>query len=65
MWEYTLRVRGAAGVDLAIVSPTCPNVYFGDAETSLNAARGSNDAMAAAAWPNRIRGADALALFSL
>jgi len=59
MCSYELRIRDmdAAGVDLAIVSLTCPNVYFGDAEASLNAARCINDSMAAAqtAWPDRIR----------
>jgi aminocarboxymuconate-semialdehyde decarboxylase len=59
MLNYEIRIRDmdAAGVDLAIVSLTCPNVYFGDAEVSLNAARIINDSMAAAqtSWPDRIR----------
>jgi hypothetical protein len=59
MLDYDLRVRrmDQAGVDLAIVSLTCPNVFWGEAETSLEAARATNDDMAAAqrAWPDRIR----------
>jgi aminocarboxymuconate-semialdehyde decarboxylase len=59
MWDYDLRIRDmdAAAVDLAIVSLTCPNVYFGDADVSLNAAREVNESMAAAqtAYPDRIR----------
>ena len=59
MWDYERRIEDmdAAGVDIAVVSLTCPNVYFGDADTSLAAARSINDSMAAAqtAWPGRIR----------
>jgi aminocarboxymuconate-semialdehyde decarboxylase len=46
-----------AKVDLAIVSLTCPNVYFGPPEISLKAAQIANDEMAEAqrAWPDRIR----------
>ena len=59
MWDYDLRIRDmdAAGVDLAIVSLTCPNVYFGDAATSLRAARNVNDSMAEQQRlrPDRIR----------
>jgi aminocarboxymuconate-semialdehyde decarboxylase len=59
MWDYGLRIRDmdAAGVDLAIVSLTCPNVYFGIGAISLQAARLVNDSMAAeqAARPDRIR----------
>lgn len=50
----------AAGVDLAIISLTCPNVYWGGREVSLKAAQAAqivNDDMAAAqtAYPSRIR----------
>ena len=47
----------AAGIDMAIVSLTCPNVYWGTEATSCEAARESNDSMAAAQkrWPDRIR----------
>jgi aminocarboxymuconate-semialdehyde decarboxylase len=59
MFDYDLRIRNMdrAGVDLAVVSLTCPNVYWGDAATSLLAARILNDDMAAAqrAYPDRIR----------
>ncbi len=58
-FDYDLRVRDmdAAGVDLAIVSLTCPNVYWGGQEVSLEAARLVNDSMARgqAAYPERIR----------
>ena len=58
-FDYDLRVRDmdAAGVDLAIVSLTCPNVYFGDAETSAEAARIMNDSMTAGqtSHPGRVR----------
>lgn len=45
------------GIDISIVSLTCPNVYWGDEATSAPAARESNDAMQAAQarWPDRIR----------
>jgi aminocarboxymuconate-semialdehyde decarboxylase len=59
MWNYDLRISDmdAAGVDLAIVSLTCPNAYFGGAEISLKAARGVNDSMAdqQRQRPDRIR----------
>ena len=58
-WDYRRRIRemNRARVDLAIVSLTCPNVYFGGAEVSLAAARAVNDEMAEAqaAYPGRIR----------
>jgi len=48
MWDYEARIRDMdkAGVDLAIVSLTCPNAYFGDAEISCKAAAMVNDSMA-------------------
>ena len=59
MFDYELRIKNMnkARVDLAIVSLTCPNVYWGDAEVSLRAAQIVNDDMAAAqrAYPDRIR----------
>jgi len=59
MWDYDLRIKAmdAAKVDLAIVSLTCPNCFFGDRATSLKAARIANDSMAAQqrARPDRIR----------
>jgi aminocarboxymuconate-semialdehyde decarboxylase len=58
-FDYALRIADmdAAGVDLAIVSLTCPNVYFGPAEISLRAATIVNDDMARAQveYPDRIR----------
>jgi len=59
MFDYDLRIRNMdlAGVDVAVVSLTCPNVYWGDAATSLDAARILNDDMASAqrTYPDRIR----------
>ena len=59
MWDYDMRIADmdAAGVDVAIVSLTCPNANFGDAETSLKAARMVNDSMAEqqTVRPDRIR----------
>ena len=58
-FDYELRIKemDAARVDLAIVSLTAPNCYWGDAETSLKAARLVNDDMAQAQkrYPDRIR----------
>jgi aminocarboxymuconate-semialdehyde decarboxylase len=59
MWDYDRRIvdMDAAGVDLAIVSLTCPNACFGSAEVSLAAARGVNESMAGQQTlrPDRIR----------
>ena len=59
MWDYDLRIKAmdAAGVDVAIVSLTCPNVFWGDRATSLAAAQQVNDSMAEQqrAKPDRIR----------
>lgn len=59
MWDYVQRIAAmdAARVDVAIVSLTTPNAYFGDAETSLTAARMVNDSMAEQQnlRPDRIR----------
>ena len=58
-FDYELRIKqmDEAGIDVSIVSLTCPNVYWGDEETSVAAARESNDTMAAAQkkYPARIR----------
>lgn len=58
-FDYGLRIRemDAAGIDVAIVSLTCPNVYWGDAATSALAACESNDSMAEAqaTYSGRIR----------
>jgi aminocarboxymuconate-semialdehyde decarboxylase len=56
-WELRIAEMDKAKVDMAIVSLTCPNVYWGDAETSLAAAKIVNDdyAKAQRTWPGRIR----------
>jgi aminocarboxymuconate-semialdehyde decarboxylase len=58
-FDYDLRIKhmDAAGIDISIVSLTCPNVYWGGEEVSCRAARESNDNMAEAqrTWPDRIR----------
>lgn len=59
MWDYDLRIAAMdrARVDLAVVSLTTPNCYFGAAETSLRAAQLVNDSMAEQQTlrPDRIR----------
>ena len=59
MWDYSLRFKAMdeAGVDLAIVSLTCPNVFWGDRAVSLAAAAQVNDSMAEQQRlkPDRIR----------
>jgi aminocarboxymuconate-semialdehyde decarboxylase len=49
-FDYDLRIEAmdAAKVDLAILSLTCPNVYWGGEQVSLEAARVANDGMARA-----------------
>jgi aminocarboxymuconate-semialdehyde decarboxylase len=58
-FDYDLRLRAMdeAGIDVSIVSLTCPNVYWGGEQVSCEAARESNATMAAAegAHPDRIR----------
>ena len=59
MWDYDLRIKAMddAKVDVAIVSLTCPNCFFGDRATSLKAAQIVNGSMAEQqrARPDRIR----------
>jgi aminocarboxymuconate-semialdehyde decarboxylase len=59
MFDYELRIKAmdAAGVDIAVVTLTSPNVYWGSAKNSLEAARLMNDDMAARQkqYPERIR----------
>ena len=59
MFDWDLRVKNMsnARVDLAVVSLTCPNVFWGPPEVSLKAARHMNDefAQAQTAHPGRIR----------
>ena len=49
-FDYDLRHQhmDEAGIDVSIVSLTCPNVYWGGEEVSCRAARESNDNMAEA-----------------
>lgn len=58
-FDYDIRLRemDGAGIDLSIVSLTCPNVYWGGEDVSVEAARESNDSMAEAqrTHPDRIR----------
>ena len=58
-FDYDARIEhmDAAGIDVSIVSLTCPNVYWGGEEVSVAAARESNDSMAEAerAYPARIK----------
>ena len=58
-FDYGLRIKhmDEAGIDVSIVSLTCPNVYWGSREVSLRAAKESNDTMAAAQakYKDRIR----------
>jgi aminocarboxymuconate-semialdehyde decarboxylase len=59
MFDYDMRIRTMyeCGVDVCVVSLTCPNVFWGGPEVSLRAARIMNDDMAAAqtAHPDRLR----------
>lgn len=56
--DYDLRLRAMDDnhIDVAIVSLTCPNCYWGGERTSVEVARQSNDSMAAAQrkYPGRI-----------
>ena len=58
-FDYDLRIAAmdAAGIDISIVSLTCPNVYWGGELISSEAARESNASMAAAqrTYQDRIR----------
>ena len=59
MFDYELRLRAMdeAGVDIAIVTLTTPNCYWGSPEVALEAAHIMNDDMAAQSrrYPDRIR----------
>src|SRR5688500_2811674 len=59
MFDYELRLRAMdeAGVDMAIVTLTSPNVFWGSAKQSLEAAKLMNDDMAVQQrrYPERIR----------
>lgn len=59
MFDYAQRIKDMdkAGVDLSIVSLTCPSVYWGGEEISVATAQMMNDDMAEqqATYPDRIR----------
>ena len=59
MFDYELRLQAMdqAGVDIAVVTLTSPNVFWGTSRQSLEAARLVNDDMAAQSrrFPERIR----------
>ncbi len=50
MFDYPARIKmmDTVGIDVSVISLTCPNVYWGAPEVSLQAARVMNDDMAAA-----------------
>ncbi|HYF18857.1 MAG TPA: amidohydrolase family protein [Ramlibacter sp.] len=56
-WELRIRHMDEAGIDISVVSLTCPNVYWGGEEASVEAAREANDNVAEAQsrYPGRIR----------
>ena len=56
-WEARIDNMDKARVDLAVVSLTCPNVYWGGEKVSVQAARHMNDEFARAQkkWSHRIR----------
>lgn len=56
-WEERIARMDEAGVDIAVISLTAPNVYWGSLKQSAEAARIVNDeyAEAQARWPDRIR----------
>jgi aminocarboxymuconate-semialdehyde decarboxylase len=58
-FDYDTRIEhmDRAGIDVSIVSLTCPNVYWGGEEVSTAAARESNDSTADAerTYPGRIK----------
>jgi aminocarboxymuconate-semialdehyde decarboxylase len=56
-WELRIAHMNEAKVDLSVVSLTCPNVYWGGEEVSVQAAREANDNVADAQsrYPDRIR----------
>ena len=55
MWDYYLRIKAMdkAKVDVAMVSLTCPNCFFGDRATSLKAAETSTTHGRAGSAPGR------------
>lgn len=56
-WELRIEHMNQAKIDVSVVSLTCPNVYWGGEEISVQAAREANDNVAEAQsrYPDRIR----------
>jgi aminocarboxymuconate-semialdehyde decarboxylase len=56
-WDMRIRNMNRVGIDVSVVSLTCPNVYWGGEKVSLKAARVMNDELAKACktWPDRIQ----------
>lgn len=56
-WEARIENMDKARVDIAVVSLTCPSVYWGGEKVSVSTARLMNDDFARAQkrWPKRIR----------
>lgn len=59
MFDWDLRIRNMdrVGIDVSVVSLTCPNVYWGGEKVSTQAARIMNDEMAKGhrTWPDRVQ----------
>ena len=59
MFDWDLRIRNMdrVGIDVSVVSLTCPNVYWGGEKVSLAAALTMNEELARAhkAWPDRVQ----------
>jgi aminocarboxymuconate-semialdehyde decarboxylase len=56
-WELRIQAMDAAGIDVSVVSLTCPNVYWGGEAISVRAAVEANDNVADAQsrYPDRLR----------
>src|SRR5262249_34917859 len=56
-YDVRIAAMDQAGIDVSIVSLTCPNVFWGNEAVSVAAARESNDSMAGAEriYPGRIK----------
>ena len=56
-WELRIKNMDRVGIDVAVTSLSCPNVFWGGEKISLQAAQIMNDTMAKAhkQWPDRIQ----------
>jgi aminocarboxymuconate-semialdehyde decarboxylase len=56
-WELRIKNMDRVGIDIAVTSLSCPNVFWGGEKISLQAAQIMNDVMAKAhkQWPDRIQ----------